>query len=124
MSLSRDATTGLNGARPLILPDKFTGDGDFGEWITHFDNVSVINGWNDVEKYNWLNLHVTGKARVTLTRLQQKPEKPTYEQVIDKLRMRFEPPAKRQLYKTRLTSRVKHDEESWDDYGDGTRVTS
>ena len=41
MSQSRDAsrskgggtTIGLNGARPLIIPDKFSGDGDLGEWM-------------------------------------------------------------------------------------------
>ena len=55
---------------------------------------------------------------MTLMRLQQKPEKPSYKQAINKLQMRFEPPAKRELYKAMLTSRVKQDEESWGDYGD------
>ena len=53
-----------------------------------------------------------------LMKLQQKPEKPSYEQAIDKLKMRFEPPAKRELYKAMLMSRVKHDKESWGDYRD------
>jgi len=112
------AAVGLNEARPIILPNKFSGDGDFGEWVADFDCVSRINGWSDAEKYNWLNLHVTGKARMTLTRLQQKPERPSYQQAVTKLRMRFDPPAKRELFKAMLASREKLDSESWGDYGE------
>ena len=60
-----------NMARPLIFPDKFSGDEDFSEWIAHFNSVSMVNGWSDDDRYKWLNVHVTGKARVTLVILQQ-----------------------------------------------------
>ena len=61
----------LNMAHPLIFLDKFSGEEDFSEWIAHFNSVSMANGWSNDDKYKWLNVHVTGKARVTLFRLQQ-----------------------------------------------------
>ena len=35
----------------MNLPNKFSGNGDFGEWIEHFDSVSRVNKWNDGEKF-------------------------------------------------------------------------
>ena len=72
MSQSRDFTHEVNllaESRPLVLPDKFSGDEDLSEWIIHFNNVSVINGWADNDKIHWLIIHVTGKAHAILTRL-------------------------------------------------------
>ena len=72
MSQSRDFSQEINGlaeSRPLILPDKFSGEEDLSEWIVHFDNVSMINGWGDNEKIKWLNVRVIGKALAMLTRL-------------------------------------------------------
>ena len=93
----RAATGGMdinrhNMVRPLIFPDRFSDEEDFSEWIAHFNSVSVVNGWSDDEKYMWLNVHVTGKARVFLTRLQRHVVQPTYLQAIDWLQLRFDLP--------------------------------
>ena len=37
--------------RPLVLPEKFDGTGNFEEWISHFESISAINNWNEEEKY-------------------------------------------------------------------------
>ena len=37
----------LHNLGPVVLPDTFTGDGNFDHWINHFENVSVVNKWND-----------------------------------------------------------------------------
>ena len=129
MFQSRDADSDTGGGvntsghvqrqtRPLILPDKFSGVEDFSKWTAHFNSVSVINGWSDDDKYKWLNAHVTGKARVTIARLQQQLTRPTYEQAIDALRLRFDPPGRKELFKANLRTRSKRADESWGDYGD------
>jgi len=51
-----------NKGRPLILPEKFSGEEDFSEWSTYFNSVSIVNGWSDDNKYKWLNVHVTRKS--------------------------------------------------------------
>jgi len=102
----------------LIFPDKFSGEEDFSEWTAHFNSVSVVNNWSDDDKYKWLNVHVTGKARVTLARLQRQVTQPTYLQAIDALRLRFDPPGRKELFKVKLQHRLKRAGESWGDYGD------
>jgi len=32
--------------RPLVLPEVFDGQKSFDEWVSHFENVSAVNGWN------------------------------------------------------------------------------
>lgn len=117
---SRDVSSqvGLCEARPVIFPDKFSGEEDFSEWTAHFNSVSLVNCWNDDEKYRWLNVHVTGKARVTLSRLQERLTQPTYLQAIEALRLRFDPPVRKELFKVELQGRSKAADESWGDYGD------
>jgi len=117
MLQSRDFTHKVNllaESRPLVLPDHFSEEENLSEWIVHFNNVSVINGWADNDKINWLIIRVTGKARAMLTRLLLK-EPVTFQQAINALRQRFDPPCKRQLHKRILERRMK---QSWADFGD------
>ena len=37
-------------ARPLVLPEVFDGQKSFDKWVSHFENVSAVNGWNDDNK--------------------------------------------------------------------------
>ena len=45
--------------RPLILPDTFTGEGDFDEWINRFEDVADINRWSDADKLRWLKVRLS-----------------------------------------------------------------
>ena len=41
--------------RPVVLPEVFSGEGDFSHWIRHFESVAVVNGWEeDSVKLQWL----------------------------------------------------------------------
>ena len=42
--------------RPLVLPEIFTGEGNFDYWISHFESVAVVNKWNDNNKLLWLRV--------------------------------------------------------------------
>ena len=50
-------------ARPLMLPEPFTGDGSWTLWQSHFDDVAAVNGWDDAAKLLWLRVRLTGRAR-------------------------------------------------------------
>ena len=56
-------------ARPLVLPEIFDGQKSFDEWVSHFENVSAVNGWNDDDKLLWLKVRLTGKAHVAFAQL-------------------------------------------------------
>jgi len=74
---------------------------------------SGINGWNDVEKLQWMHVHLTGKAHVALTRGNHD----SYAEAKAALTERFDLPVMKELYKAELKSRVKWRLESWGDYG-------
>ena len=46
--------------RPLVLPEVFDGQKSFDEWVSHFENVSAVNDWNDESKLLWLKVRLTG----------------------------------------------------------------
>ena len=48
--------------RPLVLPEKSDGTGNFREWISHFESISANNNWNEEEKNLWVQVRLTGKA--------------------------------------------------------------
>ena len=55
--------------RPLVLPETFSGDGCFSEWIEHFESVAAVNSWDDAAKALWLRVQLTGKAQTAYKRL-------------------------------------------------------
>ena len=44
-----------------MLPEVFSGEGDFDEWVSHFESVSAVNGWTDNENLLWIRVRLTGK---------------------------------------------------------------
>ena len=37
-------------SRPLVLPEPFSGEGRWEEWLYHFQNVADVNGWDAAQK--------------------------------------------------------------------------
>ena len=63
-----DRICGCEQTQPSVLPDLFTGEGDFSERIYYFESVVVVGSWDSVTKLWWMHLHVVGEAHVALTR--------------------------------------------------------
>ena len=63
-------------------------------------------------------IHVTGKARATLTRLTQHSPSLMYQQTIVGLQQRFDPPCRRELHKRMLEHRTRCLDKDWADFGD------
>ena len=55
--------------RPLVLPEKFDGTGNFEQWITHFESIAALNQWNVEERTLWIQVRLTEKVHMALTRL-------------------------------------------------------
>ena len=104
-------------ARPFVLPEVFDGDKSFDQWVSHFENVSAVNGWNDGEKLLWLRVRLTGKAHVAFTQMAHEIQQ-SYATAKEALLERFDPPSKQQLYKVEFEGRRKRHKETWADFGD------
>ena len=37
-------------ARPAVLPETFSGDGTFVDWLDHFETVAEVNEWGSAAK--------------------------------------------------------------------------
>ena len=106
-----EANPATQRSRPLVLPEVFSGEGDFDEWISHFESISAVNRWTDNENLLWICVRLIGKAQVAYAWLPRETQQ-TYTAVKDTLREHFEPDSKRELYKVQFESRRKQSEES------------
>ena len=64
-STSSEEGGGVVGAsvpRSNILPDWYDGQGDFCNWLRHFDTCSNTSGWSDSEKLRKLPAFLRGRA--------------------------------------------------------------
>lgn len=102
---------------PLVLPEVFDGQKSFEEWVSHFENVSAVNGWNDEDKLLWLKVRLTGKAHVAFAQLAHETQQ-SYATAKKALIDRFDPLSKQQLYKVEFEARAKRDKETWADFAD------
>ena len=80
-----------------LLPEVFTGNEDFDNWLYHFESVSAINRWSDSEKVLWFSVKLVGKAHVAYQRLSHETRE-SYKNTTIALRNRFEPVCKKELY--------------------------
>ena len=113
----QDGERTATATRPLVLPEKFNGTGNFDEWISHFEGIAAINKWTEDDKSLWLKVRLTDKAHVALTRLPNDAHG-SYASLKAALKERFEPSSKREVYKAEFESRRKRNTESWGDFGD------
>ena len=86
-------------ARPLVLPEPFTGEGSWDQWIAHFENVAAVNGWDDAAKLLWLRARLTKRAQTAYQKFTEEA-KTSYKESKKALQERFEPKCKRELYQT------------------------
>ena len=107
-------------ARPLVLPEPFTGETDYCDWIDHFENVAAVNGWDDAAKLQWLRVRLTGKAQTALKRLPEDTRR-SYANTLAALKRRFEPDSKRELYIAEFQARRKGKSETWVDFAEDLR---
>ena len=48
---------------PLLVLKLFSGEGNFDDWISHFETVASNNGWDNAAKFQWMSVRMTGGHR-------------------------------------------------------------
>ena len=103
-----------------LLPEKFDGNKNFEDWVSHLECVAAINYWNDAEKLLWLlwlQAYMMVKAHVAYQCFTHEIRE-SYALSKDALRERFKPPSKTEFYKAEFQSWKKEDSETWENFGD------
>ena len=80
------------------------------------ENVAAVNGWDDSQKLQWLQVRITGRAQEALNRLQGAAAT-TYEATRDALK---DPESRRTRYQVQFQTRRKVGE-GWADFADDLR---
>ena len=115
----------MSNTKPVLLPESFNGELEkWNEWVTHFENVAVVNKWETgEEKLKWLRVRLTGKAQTAFMKLPE-AARGNYGECIKALQKRFAPDSRRELYVAELNTRKKRRDEDWASFGDALRVLS
>ena len=104
-------------ARPLVLPEPYSGEKDF----TESEDVAAINGWDENAKLAWLKVRLTEWAQTAFKRLPQSARE-GFTDAVKALKERFEPTSKRELYTAEFQVRRKEKKQDWADFAQDLRV--
>ena len=107
--------------RPVVLPELYSGEGNWSDWIDHFESVAAVNQWDDQAKILWIRVRLTGRAQTAYKRLPADVRE-SFELTKKGLQERFEPKSKKELYIVNFQTRQKQKSESWADYAEDLRL--
>ena len=108
-------------AKPPVIPELYTGEKSWDEWIDHFDSVAKVCGWDAANKLKWLRVRLSGRAGTAFRRLPE-ATRVSFDLATAALRSRFEPESKKELYRTELLTRRKKQNEGWAVFGEDLKI--
>lgn len=108
-------------AKPPVIPELYTGEKSWDEWVDHFDSVAQVCGWDEANKLKWLRVRLSGRAGTAFRRLPE-ATRADFTQATAALRSRFEPDSKKELYRTELLTRRKKQNEGWAAFGEDLKI--
>jgi hypothetical protein len=109
--------------RPAITikPDKYSGEDDWEQYISHFQDCAELGKWNDQEKLLTLAACLRGQARAFYTTLTR-PDKASFRDLARALEQRFGSARQQTRWVSKFQTRLKLVGESIAAYGDDLRL--
>ena len=101
----------------IITPDTYTGDDDWEQYISHFEDCAELGNWTEKEKVLTLAAKLKGQARVFYTSLPIR-DKRSYRSLLARLEQRFGSARQQSRWISRLQARVRRPGESIAALGD------
>ena len=108
-------------SKPPVLPELYTGEKSWIEWMDHFESIAAVCEWNDEAKLKWLRVRLTGRAGAAFRRLPE-ATRADFTETMKALQERFEPESKKELYRAELQTRTKKRNEDWAAFGDDLKL--
>ena len=108
-------------SRPVIVPDCFSGEESYEDWMDQFESIAEINCWDEEQKLKWLKVRLKGRALMAYKKFSV-TARATFKNAKKALQERFEPESRKDLYLAEFQTRYKAKTESWPDFGEDLRV--
>ncbi|KRY74812.1 hypothetical protein T4B_14895 [Trichinella pseudospiralis] len=102
--------------RTMAIPEQYDGSSDWNEWLEHFEDAAVVNGWSEAKKLKWPPLSLSQKARSTFRQLPTSIRS-SYRSCVTSLKERLYPPSNAAVYRSELENRRRRAQESCSDIG-------
>uniref|UniRef100_A0A5S6QFN0 CCHC-type domain-containing protein n=1 Tax=Trichuris muris TaxID=70415 RepID=A0A5S6QFN0_TRIMR len=99
-------------SRPVVMPQVFSGEGNWQEWRTSFDLYSTVNRWSEQDRIQWLAVCLTGDAAWAFQQLTAE-QRQTYDGCVVGLTALLVPPNVGELNITLFRTRRKSGDEDW-----------
>ena len=106
--------------RPLVIPETYSGEDGWYEWIVQFENIASVNSWSTEEKLKWIKVLLAGRAQKAFQGLPE-ATRGSYGDAKTALTERFEPASKRELYNAELQVQAKKYSEGWANFAEELR---
>ena len=84
-------------SRPVVIPETFSGEESWYDWLGHFESVAEVNEWDNAAKLLWLRARMTGQAQIAYKQLSE-GARANYAACVKGLRERFELDCKKTLF--------------------------
>ena len=107
--------------KPVIIPEVYSGEQPWEDWIDQFESIAAINGWNKEKKLVWLKVHLTRRALLAFRKFSV-TTKASYKNMVVAMQEHFDPQHKRDSYLAELQIRCKKRTQAWADYGEDLRI--
>ena len=97
--------------RPVIVPEYFSGEESYKDWLDQFESIAEINHWNSEQKLMWLKVCLAWRALMAYKKFPT-TALGSYKNAIKALQERFEPENHQDLYLVEFQVRHKGKMES------------
>lgn len=120
-SVATAASSNLSIARPVFMPETFTGTGrEWSDWKEQFEMAAVVNNWNDGMKLKFMALLLSGRARDIYSGLPLEAKR-SYVLLKDALGKCFEPCETAEWNRVSFSSRKRMPNETLREFGNALR---
>lgn len=103
-----------------MVPESFTGEADWSEYISQFEVCAEWNKWTEKQKMQQLYVSLRGKAR-NVIRHDGEEKTITYKELVKRLEQRFSPDGQKNLYLAMLRNRQQKPKETLQEYTEAIR---
>ena len=81
----------------VVLPESFSEEGSWEDWLNHFNNMAVVNSWDGEQKLLWLKVRMIRRAQTAFKKLPNNANGSS-EATVEALGERFVSQRKQELY--------------------------